>query len=865
MNTSSNPEQTRCAHCLAPIETRGEDVEGPITSPHKEGGAPLHFCCVGCKSVYHTLNSLGLDDFYQWRDMDGDALSCPAPLPETIRGGHDFSADIFLEHARTHEDGTLEAELGLKGISCSGCVWIIEQMPEFVSGVLEAHVNLTTSRLLLRWDPRTLTDPELIFDWLARFGYGVTPLRLEAQHRHDAQERAMLRRVGVSWALTGNVMLLSWAHYAGLGIDSEPALALGSSLLMWALVTVSVWYGGGLILQRARHSILATARALWRHHKLLPLSMDVPLSIGILIGWLYSSYAVWRGFDELWFDSIAMLIAAIMTARWLQQRANARAKLMASQMLDIIPRVAHRILEDGDIEAINSEELVSGDVIQLRLGDVCPADGVILRGEGALHRGVLTGESRPEQVGCGDLVEAGTKNVSGTFELRVQAVGAHSRLGQLLEWVQANDASRSSAMQRVDRLGGWFVLIILSLVALAGLVWWQLDASRAPSIMIAMLVISCPCAIGMATPLAMALTMAHGARRGIFIKHDDALETLDEVDHVVFDKTGTLTRGEMRLTRVQGEREHLALAQLLEERSAHPIALAMRDLVELQPWERKGLLERIDQVREIPACGMEALLDGELVLLGKPSWVLEQGAARGAMEPLAIACESVARQGDTPLLMRRGEELVAMFGVGDALQAGAKDALTRLIAQNIRVTILSGDHPSLVRMVGEELLGLPEGSARGGLSPEEKLAQIMRMKEQGDTVMMVGDGVNDAVAMQEANVGVAVRGGADVSVVAADIFLTNQGIEPVLELLHAGASMRRLVQRNVAWLIAYNVFGIMLAATGHVTPLIAAILMPLSSLGLVLITISTRILARPMSPPTHHEPSAPLTPRESFT
>ena len=341
-----------CAHCRAPIPASDEYVE-EVTSWAKDGGGePLYFCCVGCKSVYHTLDSLGLDDFYQWRDMDGDGRQSPAPSPEELKGARDFNAEIFLEHAREHEDGTLEAELGLKGISCSGCVWIIEQMPEFINGVLEAHVNLTSARLCLRWDPRVLLEPEQIFDWLARFGYGVSPLRLEAQHQHDTQERAMLRRVGVSWALAGNVMLLSWAHYAGLGIEQEPVLAMASSVLMGLLVTGAVWYGGGLILKRAQHSLRATWRGFWHKRALVPLSMDVPLSLGILTGWFYSVIIVMRGGDELWFDSIAMLIAAIMTARWLQQRANAKAKLMASQMLEIIPRVAHRLTADGHIEEV---------------------------------------------------------------------------------------------------------------------------------------------------------------------------------------------------------------------------------------------------------------------------------------------------------------------------------------------------------------------------------------------------------------------------------------------------------------------------------------------------------------------------------
>lgn len=824
-----------CAHCKAPVP-QSMLALAEETEEHTE---PKYFCCIGCQTVYYALGDLGLEDFYQWRDLDGREVR-PA---EEVKDVVEVSRELLLEHAIRHEDGTLETELGLDGISCSGCVWLVEQMPRFVDGVVEAQLNLGKARLKLRWQEEVLTDPTTIMKWLAQFGYEATPLRTQEQSQYDKQERAMLRRVGVSWALAGNVMLLSWAHYAGLDLQNEPTLAFASQVLMWLMVLASVVYGGGIILRRAYYSLRAFFQALISERQLLSLSMDVPLALGITMGWLYSTYAVFAGTGELWFDSIAMLIAAIITARWLQQRANSRAKHMARQLLEIIPRNARKVGADGEVEDVSVDDLLPGDLVEVRMGDVCPADGIIDQGEGALHRGILTGESVPERMGPGSRVEAGTKNVAGHFTLRVQAVGNQSRVGELLEWINEQDVSRSEVMQRIDKLGGWFVLIVLSAVCVAGSIWWQTDPAKALSIMIAMLVVSCPCAIGMATPLALALTMARGTRRGVFIKHDDVLEKIEHVNHVIFDKTGTLTTGDMQVVSTIGEPEDLKIAQHLERFSSHPLAQAIT-LYGQGARRHKGEYLKFEDIHEAPALGMQASYQGEVIRLGKPTWILSELDASDAPQgdlhhELLNACENVAQQGASPVLMSRGGRLVAMFGVGDTVREDAYGLIEDLKAQNIHVQVLSGDHPALVQAVGEKL-GLSKDDIMGGQSPEDKLTHILRVKERGATVMMVGDGVNDAAAMQAADVGIAVKGGAQVSLVAADIFLTYKGLSPVLEVIQASKRVQSLVYHNVMWLVVYNIVGIVLAGMGLVTPLVAAILMPLSSLGLVAMTVWTK-------------------------
>lgn len=814
-----------CIHCKAPVPAHLISHEDPEMS----------FCCVGCEAVYHALGEMGLEQFYTWRELD----SAAPRAAEHVHAGEEISQALFLEHARTLEDGTVETDLGLEGISCAGCVWLVEQMPRFVSGVIEAELNLSAARLRVRWQPESLERPHDVIVWLARFGYEAVPLRSQQTQGQDRAERAMLRRMGVSWALTGNVMLLSWAHYAGLGIEREPVLAVGSQILMALMVTGSVFYGGGIILRRAWMSARAFVHALVRGEGFLPLAMDVPLALGITLGWAYSGWAVWTGSGELWFDSIAMLVSAVVTARWLQQRANSRAKNMARQMLDIMPHTALRMSAEGVREEVSVDELLPGDLIEVRMGDVVAADGRIESGEGSLHRGVLTGESRPERVGEGALVEAGTKNVAGHFVMRVDAVGEHSRVGELLAWIHDQDAQRSEVLHRVDQLGGWFVAAILIAVCVAGVMWSQINPDRMWSVMIAMLVVSCPCAIGMATPLALALTMARGTRRGIFIKHDDALEALAELDVVVFDKTGTLTTGEMRVVETLGEAQMLALASALERRSLHPLAQAITRHGGRHDLDMDDMASHITGFDEVAALGVSAQVRGEDVRVGKPDWVLEACGASARGHHMAQACERAAREGASPVLMSRAGELVGMFAVADELLEDAPRLIQKLRRLSIRVQMLSGDHPALVDSMGARL-GLEPHNVRGGCTPEDKLAHILRLTQAGERVMMVGDGVNDAAAMQAADVGVAVKGRSSVSLVAADIFLNSSGLRPIEEVLEASRRVRGLVRRNVAWLVVYNLVGIVLAGCGVVTPLIGAVLMPLSSLGLVALTIWTR-------------------------
>jgi Cu2+-exporting ATPase len=808
------------------------------------GEDALLFCCVGCEAVYHALHEAGFDDFYRFSAIPvGSNLQAKPSIttPNTI------PAQILAKEATVCEDGSLELMLGVDGIHCAGCVWLIEQMPRAVEGVREARLDMGRGRLAVRWDAAREETPDEFLAWLGRFGYEARPLDGSKIQGHDGSDRAMLRRVGVTWALAGNVMLLSAAHYSGLDLESAPMIATASRWLMLILTTIALFYGADVILRRAWAAVMASARAALSGLGASPLSVDVPLALGMLIGWASSAYATVTGVGDIWLDSVAMLIAAVSSARWVQVRAGRAARQRAEQLLAILPQVARRLSPDGQVEEVNLDELAPGELVEVRAGEVCPADGVIEYGEAALQRGVMTGESRLEPASVGDDIEAGVLAADGSIHVRVRAAGDATRLGELMAWIDERGSKRAALIQQADRLGGWFVLAVLSAAALAGIFWGVSDFAAGVSVAVAILVVSCPCALGMATPLALALATGRAAARGIFIKHDDTLEACASADVVIFDKTGTLTRGAPRVSERFGDEGAMLLASALEARSTHPIASAIVDAFGHHQSARVEVLE------DRPGRGVRGMVDGQEVLVGRPEWViesLEQSPAGGTpREDILARCEDYKEAGSTVVMIAVDGDLEAVLGLDDALRPEAKAIVENIRAMRVRPMILSGDHAGAVDAIRVEL-GMPEEDVQANLTPEEKLAIVDELCASGAHVVMVGDGVNDAAALQRAHVGVAMSGGAHLALAAADVFLTGEGLRGVEQLLEGSRDVMTSVRRNILYALGYNVIGVTVAALGGVTPLIAAIAMPASSVVLLIMTLMHRTFdeSAPLSP-----------------
>lgn len=799
-------------------------------------GTGPYFCCSGCALACETLQRAGLADrYYQLRDLAASAPTAARGMAAPLLLSELDNPAFVEQHTRPEADGTRRMELFLDGVHCAACVWLVERLPFEVKGVQEARLDLPRARLSLRFDPRQVRL-SVVARWLTAVGYGVHPTREGSHTQRTRGERSLLIRMGVCWALAGNVMLLAFAFYSGLDVANEPGLATAARWVSLALALPAVLYGGSPFYRRAWASVRTALRTRSLHH----LHMDTPISLGILVGFLDSTWSTITGQGALWFDSITVLIAALLTARWLQHRSHRLAGDATERLLALIPSMVRRVAPDQRVALVRSEDLHPGEWVEVLPGEVIPVDGRVTEGCSNLNNAVLTGESRPEAVQPGAEVSAGATNLTAPIRVAAQACGDDTRVGRLLAWVREGAARRAPVLLLADRLGGWFTLAVLTLAAATAVLWGVLDPAHVTRHVVALLVITCPCALGMATPLAMAVAAGKAARRGLYIKSEAATQQLAALDTLVLDKTGTLTQGQMALVEAVGPTYAIELAAALETKSTHPLATAL-----VQAHDATLLATHsITTVEAVTGAGIRGRVDGHQVAIGRPDWVMEPGRPAGeAPTDLpadhAAALQRFAAEGLTPVLVAVEGKPVAVLAFGDPLRPEARQVLARWQQEGKSLHLLSGDHPAVVQAVAR-ILNLPPGQAYGSVSPEEKAAYVARLQAEGHVVAMVGDGVNDATALQQADVGIAVHGGSTASLMAADVFLTREGLAPIATLLAGADRVMRVIRRNLGLSLVYNGFGAALAMSGQVDPLVAAIAMPVSSLVVVLSSITQR-------------------------
>lgn len=834
-----------CSHCGQPAPAPA--LGAPDAQP------ALSFCCTGCESVYFMLHGEGFESFYKFNGDQACAIPASSPVPadrlERLEPG---LLQLWANKAKLDEQGVASLEFYLRGLHCAGCIWLIEQLPQALSGVVEARVEFGRQRLRLRWLPEQVELQEVLL-WLARFGYSAHALDEAQEQGQQRRQRPLLRRMGVAWAVTGNVMLLSFAHYSGLNALNDPIFYHGSRVLSLLMTTLGLLYGADMFFKRAWGSLKLAMSSSTR--AMPKLSMDVPLSLGILLGWGYSAWATITGHGEVWFDSIAMLIAALLTSRWLQASANARAADSTRQIYALLPQTARRLRADGALEIVETETLARGDLVEVRPGELIPADGTIHQGMTSLHRGALTGESRPESATVGAFVEAGVTNMDNPITIEVLNKGALTKLGQLQTWIEDHANRRAPIEQLTDRLGAFFVLAILVIASLTALAWSLYQPQSWLPPVIAVLVVSCPCALAMASPLTLSVALGRAATQGIFIKHDDVIEALDKADIIVFDKTGTLTYGDLSVIDVVGQEELLGVISALERQSTHPIGQALA-----KAWSPIEA-DELQEIEHFAGSGVSGLAKGCKICVGSPAWIL--GAlAEQAPDNLLEAYHRFTQRGLTPVMVSADFALVAVLGLGDTIRPEAQNVLEALRERGLKPQLLSGDHAVVVDVVGQQL-GFSPADVRGQVTHEQKLAQIEHLKAQGHTVIMVGDGVNDATALQAAHVGITFERGAQVSLLASDIFLRGGDLGAILTL-HDGARQSMKVIRANLWSSGlYNIIAVLLAAFGLISPLTAAILMPVSSLSVVLSSILQRHF-KPLAQRVHYSKARHLNADSNF-
>jgi Cu2+-exporting ATPase len=776
--------------------------------------AEHQFCCSGCHLAYDVIQGFGLQRYYDVRER----IDAPAQAARSSgRSFGEFDDSTFLElYGRADPNGLATVELYLEGVHCAACVWLVERTPIVMPGTAECRLDIGRSLATVTWDPERVPLSK-IARFLDAIGYPPHPYHgVETREMERRSDRALLIKIAVAGAVAGNIMLLAFALYGGYfhGIEEQYERLFRWTSMVLALPSV-LWCANPFY------------RGAWGSLKTRILHMDVPIVVGILAGFTWGAHNTVLGRGEIYFDSVTVLIFLLLVGRFLQRRQQRTAARATEMLFSLAPRSA-RVLEGNGVREVPVAALAEGDLIELRVGDSVPADGVIESGESTLDLSLLTGESRPVAARPGDPIHAGTVNVAGRLEVRVRTTGENTRVGRILRLVEEHARRRAPVVRLADRISAWFVAVVLTLAAITALVWFRIDPERAVDNAVALLIVSCPCALGLATPLAVAAAIGQAARSRILLKGGDALEQLARSGRMFLDKTGTITEGRLALVQWVGDDDVRGAVAALEADSSHPIAAA---LVE-------GLAEEahvpVDDVRHHPGQGVSGTWDGRELIVGSPSFVSSAGAAIN--EEWQGVVDACVTEGLTPVVVALAGSPAAVAALGDAIRDDARTTLEQIRDLGWQVEVLSGDHQGTVDSLLPKI-GLAQG--RGGASPEAK-AELVAAAATDGRVVMVGDGVNDAAALAAADVGVGVHGGAEAALAAADVYLGRPGLSPIADLLTGSRRTLGVIRRNLVFSLAYNVVAVTLAMTGHMHPLLAAILMPLSSITVVVSSYRAR-------------------------
>ena len=769
------------------------------------GPATRSFCCRGCEAVSRSISGRGLDDFYRLRER---AATRPADArdrrPLTLYDDPAIQA-VFV---RDSGEGRREAALVVEGMRCAACAWLVENALRAVPGVVSAEVNYSTRRARIEWK----IDSQRLSAALASIrdvGYEAWPFdekRLAAIHERDA--RAMLRRFCV--AGLGMMQVMMYAVPAYLAGEGEITGDI-ESLLRWA--------GLILTLPVMIYSASPFFRGAWRELRARRPGMDTPVALGIGCAFGASVVAVLAGEGAVYFDSVTMFVFLLLGGRYLELLARRKAGDQLRRLARLAPQGANRLAGDGSRpELIAALRLERGDRVLVRSGESLPADGSLESGQALVSEALLTGESAPLARGRGARLRAGSVNAGDAFVMRIDAVGAATTLATIERLMERALAERPRWVEHAQRASAVFVAAILIAAAAAGLTWLAIDPSRAFWIAVSVLIVTCPCALSLAAPAAATVATGELARGHFIVSRGHAIEALAGATDIVFDKTGTLTAGHATLVEVlafgaRSREASLVLAASLGRMSTHPVDRALvsaAGALELLPVEAH---------RSASGQGLEGSIGGRRYRVGRASYVAQ---LHGLPLPPATGAG----------LVWLGDEAgwIAAFRLADAVRPEARQAAGDLRRLGFTLHLLTGDERRVAEAVAREL-GIDRIAADA--TPEAKLGYVRALQDGGARVAMVGDGINDAPVLAQADLSIAMGGGADLAQVRADAVLLSDSMADLVRAIGLARRARAILRQNVAWALAYNLLVIPLAFAGMVTPFIAGIGMSASSLAVV--------------------------------
>ncbi len=812
IGASEAAPETSCFHCGLPVP------EHDAPAPLQVDGTPRSFCCHGCRAVCKAIIDAGLDDYYRYRDQAAVSASDQA-IPEFLRQVELFDRPEIQRDFVTEGGDWREAALLLENIRCPACLWLNEKQLRSLPGMLDVHIDDITRRARVRWDPERIRLSEILRA-ISQIGYIAHPYDAA---RSEQLERMRRRRSTEKLIFAGFagmfVMNFSLATYLMAPTEAPGQLPLWETIGRWTSLLLS-----SLILAYSGQDFFAGA---WSDIRNRRLGMDVPVVLGLMIAWLGSFHATLSEQGEVYFDSIAMFVFFLLIARRLELRGKLAAASRLDRLSRVTPRTARRLGADGESSEVAVDDLSPGDRIRLLPGETLPVDGTLIIGVSSFDESLLTGEAEPVLRQPGDKLIAGAVNGEQPVTVQVTQTIQASALNEIRELVERGLEQRPRYALLAERVARWFIAALLLIATLTAAYWYLADPANWLANTIAVLIVTCPCALALATPVALAMSAGRFVELGVLPLRMRALDTLARADLFVFDKTGTLTAGRPALVDViptgsMDRDQCLRVAATLSASSEHPVARALHRHAPLPHLVAEPL-------ENIPGSGIRSLLAGREWRLGKPEF-----AAGGAVTDPEVAAILVARRarGQLVSLLSDGEDVQAVLSFEDPLRPDVEEMLVGLKTDGVQqFSLLSGDAPASVKRLAKQL---DISDYHAAMAPADKLAWTRQHQREGRRVVMFGDGINDAPTLAAADVSVSFADATDLANSSSDFLILGDGATSLVAARRLARRTRRNVMQNLGWAAAYNLLAVPFAAAGWVPPWAAAIGMSLSSLIVVM-------------------------------
>ncbi len=791
----------KCSHCQLQFDEKVmiKEKEDPSVNFSKESSAlePTairYFCCNGCQGVYHILQDDGLGSFYD--KLGKNTLSKPLALSDN---SSTFDMDSFKQrYVKQTSEGFNRVDLIIEGIHCAACIWLNEKILDETDGIVEASINFTNNKAKIVWDEDIISLSHII-DKIRSIGYNAYPYEKTAiDTKSSKNNRDYFLRMSVAIFASMNIMMIGVAKYAGFFSGMSESMTQMVHFAEWIFATPVLFYSGWIFFRGAYYGL---------RNKII--NMDFLVISGASLTYIYSLYVLFGGVGNSYFDSVSMIITFVLVGKYLEVLGKKSAIDTMDKIKSYIPLEA-TIIENESKKVVPLDAIKVGDIIEVKNGEKASVDGEIISGESSFDESSISGESLPVGKKLGSKIFSGTINLDKVIRYKATKNYANSTLNNIVELLEDSLNSKPKIEEMTNNLSKYFSITILILAVVTFISWYFMGLSFEKSLIItiSVIVIACPCALALATPIASLVGISWLGREGVLFKEAKFIETFAKATTVVFDKTGTLTYGKLKVLtyEIKSSDEELNLLYSLVDSSTHPISKAIK-LFLLENYENLSNLS-LENIEQLPAIGVCASYQNKKLFGGK----------------------SEESQLYTNYEFKINDHLVASFSLEDEIRGDAKQTIEYLQKNGVETIICSGDNEYVVKTMANNL-NIKE--YHFGVNPKGKADLISSLREKGKVVVMVGDGINDSLALSRSDISIAMGNGADISLAVSDVVILNDKLEGIIKSFYISKRTFAFIKQNLAISLIYNITTLPLAIFGYVIPLIAAISMSLSSLLVV--------------------------------